>query len=89
MSLKTRGEMIIEFISFRETEIQIKLFESYLNILFDSLKSSCGFTKEVFIFLFPKIPFLIKEKFYEYIIKKIILIQNILIKKYLWILFFL
>ena len=32
MSLKTRGEMIIEFISFRETEIQIKLFESYLNI---------------------------------------------------------
>ncbi len=70
MSLKTRGEMIIEFISFRETEIQIKLFESYLNILFDSLKSSCGFTKEVFIFLFPKIPFLIKEKFYEYLLKK-------------------
>ena len=70
MSLKSSGEIIIEFISFRQTNIQMQQFESYLNILFDSLKTSCGFNKEIFLFLFPKIPFLIREKFYDYLLKK-------------------
>ena len=70
MSLIDHGQIIIDYISFRKTKIRKQKFEKYLSILYDSLKSTCGFTKEVFLFLFPNIPYLIREKFYELLLKK-------------------
>ena len=70
MSIRTKGELIIDFISFRKTKIRKEKFEKFLSILYDSITSSCDFSKEVFLFLFPNIPYLIREKFYELILKK-------------------
>ena len=70
MSIRTTGEIIIDFISFRKTKIKKQKFEKFLSILYDSITSSCEFSKEVFLFLFPNIPYLIREKFYELILKK-------------------
>ena len=70
MSIRTTGELIIDFISFRKTKIRKEKFEKFLSILYDSITSSCDFSKEVFLFLFPNIPYLIREKFYELILKK-------------------
>ena len=69
MSIRTKGEIIIDFISFRKTKIKKQKFEKFLSILYDSITSSCEFSKEVFLFLFPNIPYLIREKFYELILK--------------------
>ena len=56
MSIRTKGEIIIDFISFRKTKIKKQKFEKFLSILYDSITSSCEFSKEVFLFLFPNIP---------------------------------
>ncbi len=81
MSLRDHGEIIIDFISFRKTKIRKEKFEKYLSVLYDSLKSTCGFSKEVFLFLFPNIPYLIREKFYELLLKKRIQTKNIFTKQ--------
>ena len=81
MSLIDHGQIIIDYISFRKTKIRKQKFEKYLSILYDSLKSTCGFTKEVFLFLFPNIPYLIREKFYELLLKKRIQTKNIFTKQ--------
>lgn len=71
----------MKFIIFRQTKIQIQHFEAYLNILFDSVYMTYGFSKKYFLFLFPNIPFLITEKLYEYLLKKEIFYKNIFNKK--------
>ena len=70
MSSKTNGEIIFDYISFHNSKINKQKFESYLNILYDSVNSKCGFSKEVFLLLFPNIPYLIREKFYELLLKR-------------------
>ncbi len=70
MSSKTNGEIIFDYISFHNSKINKQKFESYLNILYDSVNSKCSFSKEVFLFLFPNIPYLIREKFYELLLKR-------------------
>ena len=81
MSLRDHGEIIIDFISFRKTKIRKEKFEKYLSVLYDSLQSTCGFSKEVFLFLFPNIPYLIREKFYELLLKRRIQTKNIFTKQ--------
>ena len=69
----------MKFIIFRQTKIQIQHFESYLNIFFDSVYITYGFSKEDFLFLFLNIPFLIEKKLYEYLLKKEIFYKKIFI----------
>ena len=80
MSIRTKGEIIIDFISFRKTKIKKQKFEKFLSILYDSITSSCEFSKEIFLFLFPNIPYLIREKFYELILKNRIKQNNLFTK---------